>query len=323
MFTTQRGHHVVRSVPPVNRNHLTPTNNRTNHQPTKLTTHPYIQYPNWQSAFSEAALRQAWLAVKANKGGAFRETLADFANDLDRQLSRIRKEVLSGSFKPKRVTQMLIPKASGSWRPITLWSIRDRVAQRAVYNYLEPLWDKHFAACSYGFRGGLSTRDAAEAVQQAYAANQRWVLDADIKDCFGSIDSARLLKLLQRWRVPQPLQAIIEKWLKARIFNAWRDSKLAGTSQGSVLSPLLCNLYLHSFDCAVANRGWRLVRYADDFVVMGHSQQSIVSAKRHVLHTLQRLSLKLHQQKTRTVHFDDGFQFVGWFFVRDEVYQLK
>ncbi len=100
-----------------------------------------FNYPRWQSAFSEAALRRAWLSVEANKGGGQGETLAEFRDQLGDQLGQLQSELLNGRYRPKKVRQILVPKSSGDWRPITLWGIRDRVAQRAIYNYLQPVWE--------------------------------------------------------------------------------------------------------------------------------------------------------------------------------------
>lgn len=282
-----------------------------------------LVYPPWRSAFSKDALRRAWLAIEANGGGGQGESLAEFAAQADEQLAWLQADLLKSAYRPKSVKQVLVPKGSGGWRPITLWSIRDRVAQRAVYNYLEPVWEARFLNCSYGFRRGRSTKLAAEAISVAHEKGYHWVFDADIKDCFGSMQDARLLRLLADWQVPGPLQHLIASWLQARIHNAWRGRATAGTSQGGVLSPLLCNLYLHSFDRAIVNRGWELVRYADDFVVMVRRERELVSAEKHITHTLGQLGLNIHPTKTRKTSFDAGFQFVGWFFIRGERFRLK
>lgn len=283
-----------------------------------------LRYPAWQMAFSEAALRQAWLAVRANRSKAQRTALAEFEGNLDREIGRLRLELLNNRYKPRRARRLLFPKGSDDWRPITLWQIRDRIAQRAVYDYLEPIWNPHFLDCSYGFRTGRGTADAARAICAAYARRARWVFETDIEDCFGSIDSKRLMRLLGQWDTPKPLQTLIGRWLNAKIANPYPSNRLlAGLSQGNVLSPLLCNLYLHSFDRAITSGGWQLVRYADDLVILAESESSVRSAQRHAEATLKQLSLKTKASKTRITTFADSFQFVGWFFVRNEAYQLK
>lgn len=278
----------------------------------------------WAGAFSPVALRRAWLAVRANGGaaGADGETIRQFERRLEPQLAALSDELLTLRYQPRRVTQVLVPKASGGRRPIALWAIRDRVAQRAALAYLEPVFERRFRPCSYGFRPGRGTRDAAEAIGRARAAGARWVFDADIKDCFGQMDSARLLRRLAEWETPGPLLTLIERWLRAQVWNA-PDGGAAGTSQGGVISPLLCNVYLHPFDCTLDGGAWRLVRYADDFVLLARDEATAQEAAHRAAAELRGLGLSLSPKKTRLTTFEAGFQFVGWFFVRDEKYELK
>lgn len=284
-----------------------------------------IRYPPWQSAFSRDALRRAWTAVRANRGtaGSDGATMARFEQDLDANLDGLRRDLLDGSYRPHRVTQVLVPKGSDDWRPISLWAIRDRVAQRAAYNYLETPLESRFLPCSFGFRPGRTTATAARAIEQARRAGARWVLDADIKDCFGSMEDQRLLDLLAAWGVPEPIRKLTGRWLRAKVWNAWAGRRAAGTSQGGVISPLLCNVYLHPFDEAMQQRGLALVRYADDFVILARDEKAARRALALATTELERLGLAIHPQKTRVTTFAEGFQFVGWFFVRDEVFQLR
>lgn len=284
----------------------------------------------WQSAFSSEALRRAWLAVRANGGtaGADGATIARFERDLESELGQLSAELLALHYRPQRVTQVLVPKPRGDWRPITLWTVRDRVAQRAAHAYLEPAFERRFRPCSYGFRPGRQTRHAAEAVRRARAAGARWVFDADIKDCFGQMRNERVLDGLAAWGVPGPVRTLVGRWLNAGVWNAPQRGSVAGTSQGGVISPLLCNLYLHPFDCSfdgrlALRRDLWLVRYADDFVILARDEQGVRRAAERAAAELRALDLELHPQKTRLTTFDEGFQFVGWFFVRDEMYELK
>lgn len=283
-------------------------------------------YGPWQSAYSTDALRRAWASIRANKGGSGSdgETLAQFEGQLEQNLQSLRQELINLQYQPRPVKQILVPKANANWRPLTLWTIRDRVAQRATYNFLEPVFDRQFLPCSFGFRHGRSTRNAAEAILQARQDGAFWVLDADIQDCFGQMKSPIILKQLSKWRVPKPLRELIRRWLHTRIGNAWRpEQTVAGTSQGSALSPLLCNLYLHSFDQAMQQRGLTLVRYADDFVILTRRKAAVKWAKVWVAANLKRVRLRMNPHKTRITTFDEGFQFVGWFFIRDEMFSLK
>lgn len=282
-------------------------------------------YGPWQSAYSIDALHRAWAAVRANQGGSGSDgqTIAQFEAELESNLHTLHQFLVQGQYRPKPVKQILVPKPNANWRPLTLWTIRDRVAQRATYDYLEPVFDRQFLSCSYGFRHGRGTADAAEAIRNARQAGANWVLDADIKDCFGQMRNKIVLKQLSRWRVPGPIRELVRRWLVTKIGNAWRpDQTQAGTSQGSALSPLLCNLYLHSFDVAMQQRSITLVRYADDFVVLARRRTAVRWANHWASLNLKRIGLSLHPQKTRITNFEEGFQFVGWFFVGDEMYRL-
>ena len=275
-------------------------------------------------AFSDDALRRAWQQVKANGGGpgvdgvdiqAFEAHLAD-------QLAALQVELSQGSFQPQAVRRVLIPKRNEGLRPLAIWTLRDRLAQRAVLNAVEPLFEPRFLACSHGFRPGRSTQSAVDMVIAARDDGLRWVLDADIKECFDNIDPTLLMQLVRRQLHDTALLRLIELWLQAHILTAAGQVRAAGAAQGGVLSPLLCNIYLHQFDLALTERGLHLVRYADDFVVLNQRRKEAEAAQETAQAALAALRLEFNPYKTRIVHFDQGFKFLGRFFVRDEVFEL-
>ncbi len=283
-------------------------------------------YGPWQSAFTVDALRRAWSVVRANKGGAGSdgETIHQFEAKLETELVQLHQELVQQRYRPQPVKQILVPKAGSNWRPLGLWAIRDRVVQRATYNYLEPVFERQFLPCSFGYRSGRSTHDAAQAIMQARSEGAAWVLDADIEECFGQMRNGRVLRQLAQWQVPGPIREMVRRWLYTKIGNAWRsDQTTAGTSQGNVMSPLLCNLYLHPFDRAMQQRGLWLIRYADDFVILSRHKTAVKTARYWASLNLRRLGLNLHPHKTHLRSFEEGFQFVGWFFVRNEMHQLR
>ena len=215
--------------------------------------------------FPLAGLRQAWLAVKAAKGGPGVDgvTLQQFEAALDGELAALRLELISGTYQPQPVRQVLVPKADVGVRPLAIWALRDRVAQRVVYELLAPVFEATFLPCSFGFRRGYGVQDALAALEQQRDNNLRWVVDADIQDCFEAIESVRLLKLVARRVQDRLLLRYIAGWLHAQILNSADGvPKRAGTSQGNVLSPLLANIYLHEFDQALVGRKLVLLRYA-------------------------------------------------------------
>jgi RNA-directed DNA polymerase len=277
--------------------------------------------------FSPEALQRAWRAVRRSgtAPGVDRVTARRFERDLDRNLARLREELVSGAYEPLPVKRVLVPKPKGGLRPLAIWALRDRVAQRAAHDYLVPILESRFLDCSYGFRPGRSVADAVQAVVSARDAGRRWVVDADIEDCFGSLERRRLVRQF-RQQVPEPVVVeLIEKWLQARIYNPARGQPAtAAASQGGVITPLLANLYLHPFDVQVTEvvSYGTLVRFADDFVILCRHRRQAETALAAARQALGRLRLRLNPHKTRLVHFDQGFKFLGVFFLRNEHFYL-
>lgn len=275
--------------------------------------------------FSHEALQRAWRAVRANKGGPGVDGIGirTFERDLDTHLAQLQRELVSGTYKPRPVRRVLVPKPNGGLRPLAVWALRDRVAQRVVYEYLEPIFEPMFLDCSFGFRPGRSVADAVERIRLHREANRRWVLDADIKDCFDRIDPDILMRFIRRRVHHKPVLQLIRNWLDAEIFNSidGRPAR-AGASQGGVLSPMLSNIYLHDFDQRLIRQGYHLVRYADDLVILCRRKQQAHQAYRDASRALAHLRLQLNPDKTQIVHFDQGFKFLGHFFLRNEIFRL-
>ena len=197
-------------------------------------------------------------------------------------------------------------------------TVRDRVAQMAAKLVLEPIFEARFCASSYGFRPKRSATMALEALRERGARGGNHVLDADIRDYFGSIDHDKLMKLVERRVSDRRVLKLLRQWLRAGVMDegVLREN-LAGTPQGGVISPLLSNIYLHVLDAAWEREGAQyglLVRYADDFVVMCDTRAQVERAEGRVGTILARLGLELHPEKTRTVELaraSEGFDFLG------------
>ena len=254
-----------------------------------------------------------------------RVTIRRFERNLEENLAQLREELASGSYEPLPVRRVLVPKPKGGLRPLAIWTLRDRVAQRVVHDYLVPIVESRFLDCSYGFRPGRSVADAVQAVTSGRDAGKHWVVDADIEDCFGSLNHRRLMKQVCAWVPELVVVTLIEKWLRARIYNPVRGQPaIAAASQGGVITPLLANLYLHSFDVQVnqtVSYG-TLIRFADDFVILCRRRREAEKALKSAQQALGQLRLQLNPYKTRLVHFDQGFKFLGVFFLRNEHFQL-
>ncbi len=279
-----------------------------------------------QSIWAIDNLRRAWRKVKANGGGpgVDGESLRTFEADLRNNLSDLQASLRSGHYQPQPVRRVWVPKPSGGNRPLAILALRDRIAQRVVYDALAPLYEGKFLDCSFGFREGRSTRDAVEAIIRWRDQGQRWVVDGDIKDCFENLDHRLLMTLVRRDVKDRQVLQLIEAWLQAQVFNDLQGrDPAAGTFQGGVLSPLLANVYLHEFDRTMTRAGKRLVRYADDWVILCAKKSEAQEALEAAAAALGRLRLAVNPYKTRVVNFDQGFSFVGVFFVRNEFYPLS
>ncbi len=275
--------------------------------------------------FSMDALRRAWLKVKAAGGGPGVDgmTINKFETELEANLVTLQTDLLAGRYKPKTVKRLLIPKPKGGLRPLALWSLRDKVVQRVVYDCIEPYFEREFLACSFGYRPGLGVAQAVQTVLAYRDQHHRWVADIDIKDCFDSLDSELLMGLVRR-QVKDPLiLKLIRAWLNARVFNALTGPRTrAGASQGAVISPLLANIYLHQVDLYLIQRDYYLVRYADDIVICCRRKVEAEQALQAAGSALRQVKLSLNLRKSRVVHFDQGFKFLGVFFLRNEYFEL-
>jgi group II intron reverse transcriptase/maturase len=272
--------------------------------------------------FSMAALRRAWQQVRRSgkSPGSDQVTPEQFEASLDKELNRLRQQLMGGSYQPQPVRRYYARKASGKERPISIWAIRDRVAQRVVADYLTPRLEALFLDCSYGYRPGRSVEDAVQAVQQARDAGLRWVLDTDIHDCFGSIDLTLLLGQLEAIIPYEPVIRLVRAWLYTPVAGHRHDRSPAGVSQGGVISPLLANLYLHRFDqmMLAALPQTRLIRFADDLIVLNRDEADTVWSLEVARRSLANLRLALNMRKTRVTHFDEGFLFLGVWFQGDD-----
>jgi RNA-directed DNA polymerase len=273
----------------------------------------------YDKMYRRDVLMEAWRRVRANKGapGVDEQDFESIEREIGVRtfLKGIRQELKQNRYEPTPVKRCWIEKpGKPDKRPLGIPIIRDRVIQMACKLVIEPIFEANFLECSYGFRPGCSAQMAIHKIVEVIDySKQRVILDADIKGFFDNVDHDILMKLVRK-RISDPrVLRLIEGWLKAGVMEDGRfhETNGVGTPQGGVISPLLANIYLHSFDKMFlqSKLPGTLVRYADDLVVMVWRNGHLV--RKQIEQMLKRLKLTLNAEKTRVVNAKDGFDFLG------------
>jgi len=270
--------------------------------------------------YRPSTLQAAWEQVKANRGaaGIDRQSIEGFAANAERYLSELAKDLEEGLYQPQAVRRVEIPKAGGKTRPLGIPTVKDRIVQTAVKRVIEPIFEKEFLPTSYGFRPGRGCKDALREVDKYLKEGYAHIVDADLKGYFDSIPHPLLKERIEERISDGRLLELLAGWLRQDIVKGLeRWTPTGGTPQGAVISPLLANLYLHPLDELMSRLGYRMVRYADDFVILCQSAEQAHTALEEVKAWVEANGLTLHPDKTHTGDCrieGQGFEFLGYRF---------
>jgi len=261
-------------------------------------------------------LRRAWERVKKNKGagGVDGMTIARFDEDRERYLDVLHQQLKEGRYRPRPVKRAWIDKPGTSKkRPLGIPTIMDRVCQQALVQVLEPIFEPTFREESFGYRPGRSAHLAMRRLWRQLGQAE-WIVDADIADFFGSLSHELLIDRVADRVADGKVLSLIRSMLTAgALVDGVVESAVAGTPQGGVASPLLSNIYLSVFDEKMAQAGFELTRYADDWVIICRSRKEAERALASARAVLEgELELQLHPEKTQIVHITRGFEFLGY-----------
>ena len=257
-----------------------------------------------------ANLSLAWTSVRANAGaaGVDGQTITAFTADEENQLASLRRRLLSAErYVPPPVRRVEIPKPDGRMRPLGIPTVADRVVQQATVQVIGPLFEARFLPCSFGYRPGKGAQPAVRWVREGIRRGDRWVAEFDIVGFFDNLNHARLLREVAKVVDDAEVIGLVRRWLRAGVLTeAGVESRAAGTPQGGVISPLLANIYLHRLDTEVRAVGFRLIRYADDFVILADRRWKVEAADRLVRAVLADIGLEVAEAKSGIVAVRDA-----------------
>ena len=266
-------------------------------------------------------LEESWKRVKSNKGagGIDHMTLADVeVYGVVKLLKEISEELISGKYRPRPTERIYIPKDNGKTRPLGLPTVRDKIVQMATKMVIEPIFEADFKDFSYGFRPKRSQHMALEVVKKACNNKGYWVVDTDIKSYFDNINHDKLMLLVEERINDRRILKLIRGWLKAGVMvDGKLEATVKGGVQGGVITPLLSNIYLNYRDRIWEKYGshlGKLVRFADDSVVICKTKKDANHAMGLIREIMRRLELELNEEKTKLVSLwggKEGFDFLG------------
>jgi RNA-directed DNA polymerase len=279
-------------------------------------------YSLYDKVIAPANVEAAWNRINRRVTGKKRRqgagvdgvTVAKFADRAEADLRKLGEQLSTDRYSPSPVRRHYIPKpGSTKLRPLGLPTVRDRVVQEACRSMIEPIFEAEFLDSSHGFRPGKSVETACVQVEQYLAESKVWVVDLDIDKCYDSIPHDPLIDRVARQIADGKVLDLIRSFLTSGVMEEMNiRHETTGTPQGGIISPVLANIFLHDLDMALEKRGTAWVRYADDVVALCQSREEAEQVLEFIREVLQGLGLKLSPEKTRIVHLDEGFEYLGW-----------
>jgi RNA-directed DNA polymerase len=275
-----------------------------------------IYYSLYNRMLSVKNIRDAFANVRSAKGapGIDGQTIAKFAMKEEENLTILVQELWEKRYRPQPVKRVEIPKPDGGVRKLGIPAVRDRVVQQALLNILQPIFDPHFHPSSYGYRPDRSCHQAISKVALFVRTYERkWVVDMDLSKCFDTLDHSLILKGFRKRIADSSILNLLQLFLKSGVVTeaGWEASEV-GSPQGGVISPLIANVYLDEFDQYMMSLDHRIVRYADDIVIVTNSKKAAENALQRATAYLEgELKLTVNQTKTHIVHADEGVKFLG------------
>ena len=269
-------------------------------------------------------LLRGYQRVAANRGaaGVDHQTIEMFEQRLEENVGKLSESLKDDSYRPQAIRRTWIEKlGSKDKRPLGIPTVRDRVVQTAVRQVLEPIFERDFAEHSYGFRPGRGCKEALRRVDHLLKAGYHWVVDADLKSYFDTIPTKSMLERVEEKIADGRVLTLVKAFLQQGIMEGMKTwTPTGGTPQGAVISPLLSNIYLNPLDHRMAEQGFEMVRYADDFVILCQSEAEAREALGRVREWTEQAGLTLHPTKTRIVDATQagGFDFLGYTFAQGQ-----
>ena len=268
-------------------------------------------------------MQEAWKAVKRNRGaaGIDRISIDLYSLHAGTNLDSLAKELKSRSYKPRPLKRVYIPKGKGKMRPLGIPTVQCRIAQEVVRRLINPIFEKKFHNNSYGFRPGRNCHQAVNKVKGCLSDGFLYIVDADIKGFFDNIPHKLIMKGVSAEIADGNILQLIEKFLKSGVMEEGQlRPTTKGTPQGGVISPLLANIVLDQLDHALEERGYKFVRYADDFVILCRSMTQAQEALDFTRNLLENeMGLELSPEKTKIGHLKEGFDFLGFHFTTNGI----